>query len=83
MLKLCAVSWAVGQPYLLLSRLILEEDLIPFGLMMLCVKELKLPCLNALQNLGENMTVGMEKTPVSYAQVTLILHNTSEFRVML
>lgn len=71
MLKLYAGSWAVGQPCPLLPRLILEEVLNPSGLMRLSAEELKLPCLNAVQSLGDSMTVCTEKMLVLYAQVIL------------
>lgn len=79
MLKLYAGSWAAGRLYLLLPQLTLGQGLTPFGLMMCLAMELKVPSLNAVQNLGEAITVCMEKMLVWCAQVNPTLHDMSGF----
>jgi len=77
MLKLYASSWVVGLLYLLLPQLTLGKVLTPFGSMMSSAKELKLPSLNAVKNLGEAITVCTERMPVLCAQVNPPLHDMS------
>lgn len=79
MLKLYAGSWAAGRLYLLLPQLTLGEGLTPFGLMTWPAKEPKLPSPNAVQNLGEAITVCTEKMLVLCAQVNPTLHDTGGF----